>query len=633
VSGAKEAAVKSASVATNIHNELNILLSGAEQLAATLSQIPAVRNHDKPAVNLLLAKLLASNPQYANIVVIDTTGMVWASAIPAHRPVDLSDKRYFRNAMASGMPSSGEYNVSNILRKPVLNFGFPLFDTASGRITDVIGVAFPLDRYKFFFDKNRAHDSSILLVDHKGSILFSSVNPAIIGTQDREDLFRRMSSGYDQGAFESTGNRGIHRLFSYQKLRLKGEQTPYMYVRTGLSKESVFGNVHKDFMIHVGVLSSIMFFMIGVTIYISKRALLDKIIVLRDASQQIAKGNLDVRIADQVSGGELGELGDAFDEMAHTLEIDKAERMRAEEALHMQAERLEREVAERQMAQKALQEQTAILEEEVTDRQLAQEELAVKQQELEALNQSLEERINDSLLELRRKDQLLIQQGRLAAMGEMINNIAHQWRQPLNNVGLLVQSLQISFKDGSLTAEELDKEVASTMAIISHMSHTIDDFRNFFRSDKEKHDFIINNAVHKALDFIEASLVNSHIQVTVAVDENVTACGYQNEYAQVLLNILGNARDVLLTNKITDPCITICISSEKGRSLVTIRDNGGGIAEDVLPKIFDPYFTTKFQSQGTGIGLYMSKAIIEQNMDGSLTACNVDAGAEFKIVL
>lgn len=290
-----------------------------------------------------------------------------------------------------------------------------------------------------------------------------------------------------------------------------------------------------------------------------------------------------------------------------------------------------RDITERRRAEEEIHQQAVRLEEEIGQRNIVQEALAVKQQQLECLNQSLEIRISEAVSELRQKDQMLIQQGRLAAMGEMINNIAHQWRQPLNNVGLIVQNLQMSCAAGNLTQDELDREVATAMDVIMHMSHTIDDFRNFFRPEKEKYRFSVNQAVAHALGFISAALANSRIRVEIVDEDAVTTVGHQNEYAQVLLNILGNARDILVERNIADPCIQIAIRSESGRSVVIIRDNGGGIAVDVLPKVFDPYFSTKETGKGTGIGLYMSKGIIEQSMDGSLTARNVDNGAEFRI--
>jgi len=290
-----------------------------------------------------------------------------------------------------------------------------------------------------------------------------------------------------------------------------------------------------------------------------------------------------------------------------------------------------RDITARKQMEDALHEQAILLEQEVAERQQAQENLAAKQRQLEELNEVLARGINEAVAELRHKDQMLIQQGRLAAMGEMINNIAHQWRQPLNNIGLIVQNLQLAYESGDLSTTELRKEVNNAMDVILHMSHTIDDFRNFFRQDKEKGAFNINSVVKRCLEFVAASLENCHIRVDVTDEEQASATGYQNEYAQVLLNILNNARDALMENGIAVPRISITVGSENGRSLVTIRDNGGGINEDILPRIFDPYFTTKEPGKGTGIGLYMSKVIIEQHMEGILTARNADDGAEFRI--
>ncbi len=271
-----------------------------------------------------------------------------------------------------------------------------------------------------------------------------------------------------------------------------------------------------------------------------------------------------------------------------------------------------------------LQQQALQMEEEIAERVAAQEEL-------ELLNHSLEERVAAAVSDLRRKDQLLIQQSRLASMGEMINNIAHQWRQPLNNIGLIVQNLQISFSSGSISQEELESEVGKAMAVIMHMSRTIDDFRNFFREDKEKRQFVVNGVVSRTLEFVSAALESRNIQVAVESDEEVVATGYQNEYAQVLLNVISNASETSVERRMDEPRIIISISRKDGRSLVCVRDNCGGIPDEIMPKIFDPYFTTRAPDKGTGIGLYMSKVIIEQNMGGSLTVRNADGGAEFRI--
>lgn len=283
--------------------------------------------------------------------------------------------------------------------------------------------------------------------------------------------------------------------------------------------------------------------------------------------------------------------------------------------------------------QESMHEQTIMLENEMAERQKYQEGLAAKQLQLEELNDSLEERIADSLHEIRQKDQLLIEQSRRAAMGEMINNIAHQWRQPLNNLGLIVQNIKFSFGMGQLSPEEMTVESARAMDTILFMSRTIDDFRNFFRHDKQKSIISVGDMLRRTLALISDSLGYNNISLDMELHETETAYAYPNEYSQVLLNILNNAKDVLIDRKVPFPCIRIRAFGEEGRSVVTIGDNGGGIDEEILPRIFDPYFSTKEVGKGTGIGLYMSKVIIEQNMGGILTARNCDGGAEFRIEL
>lgn len=268
---------------------------------------------------------------------------------------------------------------------------------------------------------------------------------------------------------------------------------------------------------------------------------------------------------------------------------------------------------------------------DITPLKLMEQRLLEQTKQLETINHSLENRISEAVAELRRMDQTMIQQGRLAALGEMINNIAHQWRQPLNNIGLIIQNIQLSYDSGTITSAEMECQIDKAMDVIMHMSGTIDDFRNFFRTDKEKQGFCVNKALRRTLDFVSAALENRNVRVVIEEDEDVTAFGYQNEYSQVLLNIISNAGETCFERCLEEAQISIRITSENGRSVVYIHDNCGGIPEDVMPRIFDPYFTTRAPDRGTGIGLYMSKVIIEQNMSGKLTVRNLDNGAEFRV--
>lgn len=251
------------------------------------------------------------------------------------------------------------------------------------------------------------------------------------------------------------------------------------------------------------------------------------------------------------------------------------------------------------------------------------------ERELRRLNETLEQRVAEEAAKSREKDHLLIQQSRLAAIGEMIGNIAHQWRQPINALTLLLGNIKDAYEHNELGRDYLDKSVQEGQTIIQRMSATIDDFRNFFRPNKEKASFSVNDAVADALRILEAAFKNSSIAVFVKGDENVMACGYRNEYSQILINILGNASDVFQERKVTDRRVHITISRRDALSEVTVEDNAGGIPSDILPRIFDPYFTTK--EKGTGIGLYMSKMIIENSMGGHIEASNIGDGARFTL--
>jgi PAS domain S-box-containing protein len=268
---------------------------------------------------------------------------------------------------------------------------------------------------------------------------------------------------------------------------------------------------------------------------------------------------------------------------------------------------------------------------DVTARKKAEEALKRKHQELKQLNRVLEKKVEEEVAKNRQKDYMLIQQGRQAAMGEMIGNIAHQWRQPLTTVSLLIQNLRESYSYGEFTKEFLDKTIEHALQVIQHMSQTIDDFRHFFKPDKEKTVFLPGDVIRKTISFVEPSMKYQNISIRLEADDNNSVVGYPNEFAQVLLNILSNARDAFAERKVAHPEVVIKGFSRKSKTVVTITDNAGGISEDIMDKIFEPYFTTKELGKGTGVGLYMSKTIIEKHMDGKLSARNVQGGAEFRI--
>ncbi|MCM0081514.1 HAMP domain-containing histidine kinase [Geomonas sp. Red32] len=233
----------------------------------------------------------------------------------------------------------------------------------------------------------------------------------------------------------------------------------------------------------------------------------------------------------------------------------------------------------------------------------------------------------------RLKDDQLMVQGRQAFMAEMINNIAHQWRQPINTLGLLAQDLQMTYRLGEFTPEFIQQNLSKTMETVRRMSRTIDDFSTFFRPEFDMVDFRLVKVLGKVRSFLEAAFGSRNIEVKLDADCDPVVHGYPSEFSQVILNILMNARDALLAAKAEKPAVTIRVRRGPGVTQVAIADNAGGIPPEILDRVFDPYFTTKGPAGGTGIGLFMAKSIIERNMGGSLTAANVGDGAEFRIEL
>lgn len=261
---------------------------------------------------------------------------------------------------------------------------------------------------------------------------------------------------------------------------------------------------------------------------------------------------------------------------------------------------------------------------DITQRRQAEAALA-------ELNRELEDRVRTSVAELRRKDQMLITQNRHAAMGEMIGNIAHQWRQPLNALSMLLINLGDAHQFGELDGAKLQRALGKGDLLIQKMSSTINDFMTFFQQGKALTAFSALAQVHAAVALVEASFEDMDIAIRIDAPEDVLLSGFPNEYSQVLLNLLSNAKEAIRDAGRAPGRVSIRLAREAGFGKLTLRDDGAGIAEALLDRIFEPYFSTR--ASGTGIGLYMSRQIIEAHMGGSLSARNIQGGSEFTVLV
>jgi PAS domain S-box-containing protein len=235
----------------------------------------------------------------------------------------------------------------------------------------------------------------------------------------------------------------------------------------------------------------------------------------------------------------------------------------------------------------------------------------------------------------REKDRILIQQSKLAAMGEMLGNIAHQWRQPLNNIALILQFLRDNYKNKDVNEEKIDKYLEKAYKHMEYMSDTIDDFKNFYKPSKTQNSFSLKESIDSLLYMIRNQFESENIAIEFK-GEDYQITNYENELKQSLLNILNNAKDAIVARKKEEnfnPLINIELKEENEKVKIYIRNNGGNIDKKIIDRIFEPYFTTKFENQGTGIGLYMTKSIIETNMKGKIEVYNLDNSVEFVITL
>ncbi len=247
------------------------------------------------------------------------------------------------------------------------------------------------------------------------------------------------------------------------------------------------------------------------------------------------------------------------------------------------------------------------------------------------------------LSEIKQRDKLLFQQSKMAAMGEMIGNIAHQWRQPLSVISTIATGLKFQIEFDSFDKKEAMNDLDGLNNTVQYLSKTIDDFRNFFKSNKFKTEFNVSEAIQKDINLLSATFKNNFIRLGLDLDNSLEISGYRSELTQALLNILNNAKDALVENNVNedDRVVLIRTYKKQNAAVIEIADSGGGVNEKIAEKIFEPYFTTKHQSQGTGIGLYMTYEIVVKNFGGHIGVKNKEFiyenkpyfGAVFRILL
>lgn len=573
-----------------VSSEQYNLTGDAEQLLTVLAQLPDIKNHNVSATNAILADILKRSPQFGNMIIADRDGDVWASGLPMTAPFSLRNRRTFTNTVKSRRFTSGEYNVGRISARPTIGFGYPIINR-KGNIEGVIAVNINFRHFNEMVTRAGLPKNSIFtLFDHHGIIIDRNLDhEKFVGRKEKDDVFLRLENGADEGSSVDYGpSKSIE---AYRKLRLPGEQSPYLYIRASIPLQETLQKAYLTAIYNIAFFLPFLIAMFVLSMIIGNYCFLKRIKMLQETTTRLAEGDLQIRVSEFVQGGELGSLGLAFDEMANKL---------------------------------ALRERS----------------LLAKQQELNNLNLNLAQRVQEETEKRIGQERLMARHARLAAIGEMIGAIAHQWRQPLATLGATIQSIRMAWERHSLNDEFLENAEADAQKQLYYMSDTIEDFRNFFNPEKVREQFDVKEKISDVAQLVAAQFATSGVSLKIidkSPDNRLVIEGYQNEFKQSLLNLVSNAFDAIKANDRPEQnyagIVAISVGREDGSVVIEVEDNGCGIPHEIADKIFEPYFTSKSESKGTGIGLYMSKLIIEESMGGRLSFTSGPDGTVFKIKL
>ncbi len=537
--------------------------------------------------------LLSYNKAYFNIRLLRNDGQELIAAykdaggIHLRKPNELQDKSKKKYFLEAKEKKDGDVYISDInLNREYGQISYPLTPTVrvalpiyiKGKLFAILIINANVDKLFTVLEQYQIKNTHkhIYIADKKGYYIYNPQRTKIFGYEFGYANYTLMHD-FD---LSKTSYYTDDLLFTYTKLFYTS--TKFIYV--ALSSQNTFSQAQYNDFIHSSIFYVLLIslFVALISLYIVHH-LISPITQITKTAKEIAQGEHKELIKFDTLGAtdEIGELARSLKTMMHKLNESKKQ-----------------------------------IEEKVEERT----------QELNKLNENLESIIKKKTNENIKQLEALQQQSKLASMGEMIGAIAHQWRQPLNEIGIAIQNLKYDYEDGLITEEYLNDFIASTKKVIKFMSDTIDDFRNFYRVDKTKEIFNVKDAIEKTLSIQKAQLVNNHISVEV-IGDGFEVNGYKNEFQQVILNLINNAKDILLEKNVNDAKITIILKD----NTVIVRDNGGGIPKEVIKRVFEPYFTTKEQGKGTGMGLYMSKMIIEENIKAKLDVSNTKEGAEFRI--
>lgn len=666
----------------NIASDLHAKVDSSRQIMEMLSILPEVRRRDRYSVNQIIESLLRSYPIYSNVLILDRHGISWAGKTPGDMPVNLSDRKAFKEAMSTGRFSAGEYTIGRTNKKQLLNFALPLRDQ-SGIPDGAIMFGIHLEQIGSIINNSELPaGTSFAIFDHNGVFLYRTINPEkFIGTQDRKSTFDQMKNGPDEGVLDLVSADGIHRRSAYRKIRLEDGHPPYAYVRGGIPIETALEQANRSLLLNLTIMFTVLVLVLLLTVWMSRRLIVQRIVSLEGASRNLAAGNLNVRIAEMVKGGELGRLGSAFDEMAVALAREHEERDLREQALKEKSELVDlshdaiilRELDGRitfwnQGAEeiygysgehaigriihelletvfpRPLQEIVAELEKEGTWKGKLQHTgrdgrhiIASSRWVLQRDDQVRPWRImelNTDITDLEKAQDELLQLQKLESLGVLAGGIAHDFNNLLTgimgNISLARTSLDNTEKaEKSLLRAENASLRAAELAF---------QLLTFAKG---------NNPVKKAVvvrtlldETVSLVLSGSNVRSVIKIQDDLRPIeADEGQIHQAFNNIVINALQAMHDGgTLTVTAENVRLDSDNGFSLppgeyvrCVFSDTGHGISSKDQNKIFDPYFTTK--DTGKGLGLASTYSIISKH-GGNISLHSIEGkGTSFEILL
>ncbi|MGD9807012.1 MAG: cache domain-containing protein [Deferribacterales bacterium] len=540
---------------------------------------------DKTKIERSLSALVISNNNLDQIIFLDKDGYE-VSHVHRYKILSIEEHDDYSKKIVYIYPKLnkslyfGDIRFADETGEPVAEISFDVRDPQTNHIIGVVIATLRLKPiWNMLANINVQKGQQIYILDSNGRLI-AHPNPSMVLKNITYNI---------TGEQFTKGITGDYAYLKYTKVNV-GNQF-FTVVSEHNTKEAL--KLLNNITLVIIIVVTCVVVMCILLLYLGMKHLVKPINNLSKVAKEIEHGNLE-SFAEAYNNDELGLLADSFNKMTHKLKENTIQ--------------------------------------------------------LKEFNLGLQKKISSEIEKTRKMEQMLFEQKKFADMGQMINAIAHQWRQPLNNIGLIQQYLSEGFRNKSITEEEFESYSKSLMEIVSNMSSTIDDFRTFFTSNKQKDRFNVINALKEFMRLTTPQLNSSNIRYVIRcyvcsnkhvfdVENLSNECdcpsmeivGHAGEFKQVMQNIVSNAKDEFVENGTESPMITISISLDESSVTISFKDNAGGIPENVLPNIFDPYFTTKEEGKGTGIGLYISKVIIDEHFGGRLRAVNVEGGAEFSI--